>query len=254
MGADYAFSIIYSSLWGVLIIPMILIIVKSITKDRNSRDWYSIMTFLFIFLVLSLRALSIIPELIHGEMISSYGNEWEQAVFIGAPMLIFWLAIFVHSFKWLDLEYKLTTVRSFPSLYKTTMSIIIIVNLVVIGIGFSVFWIDIDILNIKTIFAYFIITFYATTYLKLVTINVYLIFKFWRIVKRMHPKLYEEIKVKLNIYFIFIIVLLTARLLFIIPLVIEYYGNYHLIKSSVHTIEVILRKYYFIIIRLLCSP
>ena len=235
MGIDYVFSIAYWVIWGIWIIPMVYIIAKSVTKGHNSRDWYSILTFLFILLMLFLRTFSIIPQLIHGEELSVHGNEWEQAIFIGTPMLIFCLAVFVHSIRWFELLYKLVRTKSFPTFYKILMGFIIIFNFWLLGVGYSTFWLNWNEFNIKEIYVYFVILFYLITYLKLVSINVYLIYAFRKEVSKKHVKIYKNIKNKLNFYFVFIILLLTLRLIFIIPIIIEYFEDIELIKSSLHT-------------------
>ena len=107
MSENYVMSIIYWWACAFLMIPMIYITIKSLMKSSGSRDIYSVMTLLFILLMLLLRALSLFPIIVHGDKFNEFDSQWEKAIFIATPISVFCLAVLIHSMRWFNLQYKL---------------------------------------------------------------------------------------------------------------------------------------------------
>ena len=114
MSIDFALSITYCCFWGILLLPLIFITVRILTKHKDSRDIYSIATFVFMIVMLSMRTLTILPILMNNRNFNDFEGHWEEIIFNGIPLNLFSLAILIHTFRWLKLQVKLMSSRSYP--------------------------------------------------------------------------------------------------------------------------------------------
>ena len=88
--------------------------------------------------------------------------------------------------------------------------------------------------SLLTAIGYTTVVVYMLTNAAIIVMNLYLIICFWRNVGSWLPNLYNKIKVKLNIYFVFIISLLIARLVVTFPIIIQYYHNADIMVPLLH--------------------
>ena len=236
MAADFVFSVVYCCVWGILLVPMAFIILKSIKKRENSRDFYTISTFLFLILMLIMRASTIIPITIEDQQFNNHDTYWEECIFVAAPMIMFSMALFVHTFRWYNLRTKLRNEESSIVHWNVFMITIVAINLLIIPAGVSLYWFENKLETLQLIFNYFILFNHGVLHIFLVSFNVFLIYKFNKTLKAMYPILFSKIKCKLNFFFIFIILLLLIRFGALIPIGIMYQRDSELVIPVIYTI------------------
>ena len=124
MSVDQVLGIIYWALWAVLLIVFLYLNCKMLIIKKDSRDIYSIFTFLFMILMLLVRTSALYPLTIKDENINEYGTRWEEYVYNGIPLSWFVLAILTHTFRWFMLEAKLASSNSNPHKYTTVFDVV----------------------------------------------------------------------------------------------------------------------------------
>ena len=218
MSAEFALSIIYCGICGFLMCPMSYIIVKSWKARHFSNDWYSISTFLLLILMLGIRTLTIVPILIKNEHFNNHDNYWEEWIFSATPMVMFSMAAFIHTFRWNHIRIKLESNNSSQKLWNITQISIISINLGFLPLGVWLYCIDNNLKTIQGIMSYIAVITYLWVHVFLIALNWYLIYSFTYKAEVYIPLIMP----KLRFYFIFIIVLLVARIVSALPIIITY--------------------------------
>ena len=178
MGAEFILNIAYWCICALLLLPMIYIIVKSVIVSRNSKDWYSITTFIFLILMLGIRAWTIIPIVIQNEEFNNHDTYWEECIFAATPMIMFSLAVFVHTFRWYHIRNKLENYDSSQRFLKIIVVGTVSINLWFIPIGVSLFWTNNKLSTIQDILSYCIVITYLWMHIFLAIFNGYHFYSF----------------------------------------------------------------------------
>ena len=142
MSADYVLSLAYWAIWAVLLLAMVGLTIRILLKGKDSRDMYSIFTFLFMILMLSIRTATIYPIVANNENFNDFDTRWEEIIYSGIPLSLFNLAILIHTFRWFMLEVKLSTGKSTPKVYTILIISTVAVSLTKHVTGICLAWTD----------------------------------------------------------------------------------------------------------------
>ena len=192
MSVDHVFSVAYWLVWALWLIPLSAIVLKSLKRRKDARDFYSISTFFFLILMLTMRAITLIPIFLYEEDFNNYDSVCEETVFAGTPILLFNIAILIHTFRWFKIQSKLISNRE-PFKYSYALLIVsIFVILSFIPFGYCLYCIDNDLVAIQELFDYMIGTCHWGTQIVLIVFNIYLFVFFTRELKGSYPILYSQ--------------------------------------------------------------
>ena len=134
MSPDHVLSLVYWAFCALLLLTLIGIIFKILSKEKDSRDMYSIFTFLFMIMMLSIRTATIYPIVANNENFNDYESKWSETIFAGIPLSFFSLSILIHTFRWIMLKIKLSSGKS-----HSKVSAIFIISTVAISFGKHIF-------------------------------------------------------------------------------------------------------------------
>ena len=232
MEVEHALSICYWALWGILLVTFAALNWRILINKKDSRDIYSILTFLFMASMLSIRVSALYPLITKDVEMTEYSSRWEEYVYNGIPLSLFSLTILTHTFRWFMLEAKLTSANSNHHKYPIIIVCITIVDLWKHLFGILFIWKENRYSLIREIYVHYKITFYCVMHISLIIFNMHLLFSFTQKLSNKHPILYNKIKLKLNFYYILMISLLIIRLLSGTILYIELITDGDMILSS----------------------
>ena len=191
MSADHVLSVTYWMIWGISLIPLTIIVFKSLKRRRESRDFYSISTFFFLILMLVMRAITLIPIFIKDEDFNNYDSFWEETVFAGTPILLFNIAILIHTFRWFKIQSKLMSGQE-PFKYSSLLLIVwIVLILSFLTLGYWLYWIDNKLYFVQELFDYLIATWHWVIQIMLIIFNIYIFIVFTRQLNNWYPILYS---------------------------------------------------------------
>ena len=236
MSLDYVFSVMYCWFWALLLIPLIFIIVKIVIKEQNSRDFYSISTFVFMILMLGTRAATIFPIILQDESFAKHDSFCEEIIYSGTPIILFSLSILVHTFRWFKLQFRLISSKPYPHKYNLFLISTVAYYLSFLSLGYWLFCINNNIFVLREMYGYILIASYWIIHIIMIVFNIYLFCVFTSEINKHHPTLYKKIKLRLNMFYIFIIILLFARLVSSIPMAIEYHLDDYIVVPSFNTL------------------
>ena len=223
MSLDYAFSIAYWVIWGVLIIPIMSIVIRHWIYTKWRKDKYTIFTMIIFLLMLAIRVLSLIPIIKKHNGLNKHFSSWSRTVFTGTPILLFWYALLIHTMRWYDLQQRLIEDRPFSSRSFIKLIILILTSSLLFSPVYLLYCITgRDWQQVREIVNYLLFGIYVMAKLVLLIINWYLTYSFTSQVSRKFPILYQKMKYKFFILQGFVILLILTRLGAFILFIVAY--------------------------------
>lgn len=180
-------------------------------KNKDARDIYTILAFVFLSLTLLVRAVTIIPIVIEGEDFDNNSSYCERVVFSATPLLTFLIAAMINTYRWYDIGVRSLEQRSLSLPLRVICQLVLWYFVALLPTGYVMYCVPGTAELARVVFLYSAVFSYTGMHVILIAVNLYLIVFISLKFRRRFPYLYNKVKLQMYLFLSFIVVLLTVR-------------------------------------------